>query len=63
MKRQGFEHLLEIEEVLKLHMNGLGQAFSAERYLQTKAELLEMYARDRIITKQWETEINRRLYE
>ncbi len=43
-------------------MKELITAFSAERYPQIKVELLEIYARDRVLTKQWETEINRRLY-
>jgi hypothetical protein len=62
VKRQGFSHLMDIERILKPHMNELKEAFTAQRFPQIKDELLRIYARDRVITKQWETEINRRLY-
>lgn len=62
VKRQGFGHLLDIEKVLKPHMQDLATAFSAEHYPKIRSGLADTYARDRIITKQWETEINRRLY-
>jgi len=62
IKRQGFSHLMDIERILKPHMKELMDAFTEQRYPQIKDELLGIYARDRVITKQWETEINRRLY-
>jgi predicted GNAT superfamily acetyltransferase len=43
-------------------MKDLADAFSVEHYGHVKDELNETYTHDRLITKQWETEINRRLY-
>jgi hypothetical protein len=60
--RQGFNHLIDVERVLKPHMKDLIEAFSPRRYPQIKDRLKEIYNRDRMITKQLETEINRRLY-
>lgn len=48
--------------VLRLHMNEIKQALGEERYPRLRSQLQEIYERDRIATKQLETEINRRLY-
>jgi hypothetical protein len=43
-------------------MSEIARAFSEEQYPHLLAQLQDIYARDRVVTKQLETEINRRLY-
>lgn len=47
---------------LRVHLDRILAAFSEERYLETKQRLDDVHARDGIAIKQWETEVNRRLY-
>jgi hypothetical protein len=48
--------------LLQSHLAEIRDAFAEDRYPHLSAQLQEIYERDRIVTKQLETEINRRLY-
>jgi hypothetical protein len=60
--RQSSYRVPDVARWLKLHMGPLQEAFSESRYPETKDRLSEVYGYDRAVTRQRETEINRRLY-
>ena len=62
VKRGSILNLLQVDELLRKHLDEIEKAFSAEEYPKTKARLEEVHQRDQIIRKQLETEINRKLY-
>jgi hypothetical protein len=62
IQRGSISGLAEAGRLLHLYMREMTDAFSEGRYSHLRAQLQEIYERDRIVTKQLETEINRRLY-
>jgi hypothetical protein len=62
VKREGVVDLSSLARLLKPRMMLLSQAFSEDTYAATKQHLSEAHAYDRVVTRQWENEINRRLY-
>jgi hypothetical protein len=56
-------HLLDIEPVLRAHMDDLRQAFSDTHYAYLKERLSEAAGYEGVVTRQWEREINCRLYD
>lgn len=60
--RQQYSSVLEVEPVLRPHMRELIAAFSEDSYAEINRRLSDVYARDRVVTRQWEDEINRKLY-
>jgi len=61
IKRRCFSHLLDVEPVLRSHMDDLRKAFSEGRYAYVKGQLSEVSQHDEVVRRQWEREINRRL--
>jgi len=53
--------LPDVARFLKTYMHQIQEAFS-DKYPAVKQRLDEFYSRDRLIIRQWETEINRKLY-
>jgi hypothetical protein len=62
VKRQSYSGLLEVEPLLRSHMKEVIEAFSERKYDEVNRRLSDVYSHDRAVTRQWETEINRRLY-
>ena len=62
VSRQPYSSVVEVEPVLRPHMRELIAAFSKESYADVSRRLSDVYAHDRALTRQWENEINRRLY-
>lgn len=62
IQRGSVNYLSDINRLLSQHWEALVWAFSDARYPELVKQLDDTYAHDRVITKQWETEINRRLY-
>jgi hypothetical protein len=62
VRRQSYSCLLEVEPLLRSHMKELIAAFSERNYDNVNRRLSDVYAHDRAATRQWEAEINRRLY-
>jgi hypothetical protein len=62
MSRGSITDPSDVERALQLYWDQLSASFSDEQYSELKKQLAGIYAHDRVITKQWETEINRRLY-
>jgi hypothetical protein len=62
VERQTFSNLHDLERIVQPHMKELRAAFSEACYPEVKLRLSDVYAYDRAVTRQWETEINRRLY-
>jgi hypothetical protein len=61
-RRGSISELARAGRLLHLHMSEITDAFAEDRYPHLRTQLHEIYERDRIVTKQLETEINRRLY-
>jgi hypothetical protein len=64
-EQSGSKSLLSLEDaarVLKPRVDRLRAAFSDERYAEMERQLLNEHQYDRAVIRQWETEINRRLY-
>jgi len=62
VQRGSISGLEQAGRLLRLYRSELTDAFSEDQYPRLRAQLEEIYERDRIVTKQLETEINRRLY-
>jgi hypothetical protein len=62
IRRMAFYDLSEAAKVLKPNINHLQEAFSDNQYPRLQVHLLEIDKYEDAITRQWETEINRRLY-
>lgn len=62
VKRDAGGDLFHLAQLLKPRMGLLSQAFAENEYAATKQRLSEAHKYDRFVTRQWETEINRRLY-
>lgn len=63
VERGSVSCLSDASRVLRQHMGEIQRAFTPEEYPGLKARLHEVYARDRVVVKQLETELNRRLYD
>jgi hypothetical protein len=62
VKREGVVDLSYLARLLKPRMMLLSRAFSEDTYAATKQHLSEAHEYDRVVTRQWENEVNRRLY-
>jgi hypothetical protein len=49
-------------QLLKIHASEISAAFTGNQFARTREKLEQIYAHDRVIAKQLETEINRRAY-
>lgn len=63
IQRGSVSCLLDAGRVLRQHMGEIQCALTPEEYPRFRAQLQEVYARDRVVVKQLETELNRRLYD
>ena len=63
IQRGSVSCLSDANRVIRQNMEVIKPAFTAEQYPQLRAQLDEVYARDRVAVKQLETEVNRRLYD
>ena len=61
-QRGSISGLQQAGKLLLVHMREISHAFSEDQYPHLLAQLRDIYARDRVVTQQHETEINRRLY-
>lgn len=57
-----FSSFKEVAVALKPRMNRLLEALSTDQYPELQKRLANAHAYDRAVIRQWETEINRRLY-
>ena len=62
IQRGSISCLPDANRVLRQNMEVIAPAFTPEQYPQLKTQLDEVYARDRVVVKQLETELNRGLY-
>ncbi len=62
VQRGSISTLNQAGELMRQHSNDITSALSETEYPDVKKRLMEVYQRDRIITKQLEIEINRNLY-
>jgi hypothetical protein len=62
VKRGSIAGLTQAGDLMRQHIVALSKAHTEGEYPQLKRQLMEIYERDRIITKQLEAEINRRIY-
>ncbi len=62
IQRGAIHDFSELSHLLRSNMDRLKEVFSQERYAQFKKQISEVNVFDRVVTRQWETEINRRLY-
>jgi hypothetical protein len=62
VKRGSIVSLFQVGDLLRQYVCEISKALSENEYSQLKVQLAEIYKHDRIITKQLENEINRRLY-
>lgn len=62
MKRKSFLSLSDFAPLLRRNMSRLIEAFSSAQYAETRQHLAKFDTYERIVTKQTQTEINRRLY-
>ena len=63
IQRGSVSCLSDAGRVLRQHIGEIQRAFAPQEYPRLSAELQEVYARDRVVVKQLETELNRRLYD
>ena len=61
-ERREFKSFSDLETALKPRMKRLQEALSTNRYPELLPRLANVHDHDRAIIRQWETEINRRLY-
>jgi hypothetical protein len=61
-ERREFKSFPDLESVLKPRMKLLQDALSPDRYSGLSPRLENVHEHDRAVIRQWETEINRRLY-
>jgi hypothetical protein len=62
MKRKSFLSLSDFAPLLRRNMSRLIEAFSSAQYAETRQHLAKFDTYERVVTKQTQTEINRRLY-
>ncbi|MGA8734591.1 MAG: hypothetical protein WB558_11790 [Terriglobales bacterium] len=62
IQRGSISELAQADRLLQLHMKEITDALAEDQYPHLRAQLQEIYGRDRVATKQLETEINRKLY-
>jgi hypothetical protein len=62
MKRKSFLYLSDFAPLLRGNMSRLIEAFSNAQYAETRRHLAKFDTYERVVTKQTQTEINRRLY-
>ena len=62
IQRGSITGLAQAAQLLRQNNKDIAHAFTEDQYPYLKAKLEDIYARDRIITKQLETELNRNLY-
>jgi hypothetical protein len=62
MKRKSFLSLSDFAPLLRRNMCRLVEAFSSAQYAETRQHLAKFDTYERVVTKQTQTEINRRLY-
>jgi hypothetical protein len=62
IRRGALFDLVEVSRFLRPHMNLLNEAFSPELYPSTRQILAGAESYDRAANRQWEAEIDRRLY-
>jgi hypothetical protein len=63
VKRGSISNLSQAGSLLRSNMKEIVRVFADDQYPLLKTQLREIYARDRVATKQLETELNRRLYD
>jgi hypothetical protein len=61
-QRGAIRDLSDVSRLLRPNLGRLKDAYSQERYAQLEEQLSGVHAFDRVVTRQLETEINRRLY-
>lgn len=62
MQHRTFVGLVDVAAVLKQNMSRINDAFCGPKYLELQQRLADFNKFARVVTKQLETEINRRLY-
>jgi hypothetical protein len=62
VQRGSISDLAQVDRLLRVHVREITHAFADDKYPALRAQLQEIYARDHIVAKQLETEINRKLY-
>jgi len=62
VRRGSISGLAQVGKLLQLHIKEITDAVTEDQYPHLRAQLQQEYDRDRIVTKQLETEVNRRLY-
>jgi hypothetical protein len=62
VKRGSIASLSQAGDLMRQHIVALSKAHTEGEYPRMRRQLMEIYERDRIIRKQLETEINRRIY-
>jgi hypothetical protein len=62
MQRKSFLSFADVASVLEPNMPQIKEAFSTARYADTQQNLANFKKYERVVTKQLQTEINRRLY-
>jgi hypothetical protein len=61
--RRPFDHLIDIEPLLRRHIEDIQNAFSQENYPHISEQLASIARHDEAIRLQWERDLNRRLYD
>jgi hypothetical protein len=61
-ERREFSSFLDVAASLKHRMKLLQEAFSADRCPELQQQLSEVHSHERAVIRQWETEMDRRLY-
>jgi hypothetical protein len=62
IQRGAIRDFTDLSRLLRPNMDRLKEALSPERYAQLEKQLSEVRAFDRVVTRQWETGSDRRLY-
>ncbi len=62
VKRRPDYRMSEVAEWLRSSLDSIIAIYSDDRYSELKERLAEVQNYDRLVARQWETEINRRLY-
>lgn len=62
VKRGSIATLRQAGDLIRQNMNAISSAMSENKYPEIKAQLVDLSMRDRIVAKQLETEINRKIY-
>jgi hypothetical protein len=63
LQRSAFRNIQHVAKVVRPNVQTLGECLSPEQYRELKQRLrLEVYVQEEFARRQWETEINSRLY-